>query len=155
MDKAKLTGILKKYIYESDSVSNNVCDFFFSDMDKYILGTGRQAAVVLEICRNFKTEIAGIIIEPSTVFMDSCGDRKGYWSELIKGMPVLTVDDLSENNIQIIMTVGCQNYDACEELLIHKGFDRNSIFRCDWNRNTDLRNICYKVYCDEVENYLE
>lgn len=155
MDKSERWNILRKYIHESGAISDGVCDFFFGDNEKYILGVGRQAAVVLEICRNFKTEIKGIISENNLVSADINvvdAERKGYWRERIGSLPVKNIDELPDKEqVQVILTVGNQRYEAVEKALAERGFLPNNIFRCDWEHNTDLRKICYRLYKDEYD----
>ncbi len=157
MEKEELWKLYKRLIEDSTAVSNRVCDFFFSQGDKFIVGTGRQAAVVMELCRNFKTDIAGLI--PEQDFLDSVCvtglyERKGYWRECIDALPVIRIADFKSNaNAQFILTVEREKYDLFERSLMTRGFSRDNIFGCDWNHNYDLRKICYEVYKEEYNQW--
>ncbi len=157
MEKEELWELAREYIKESASVSNKVCNFFFTDTDKYVVGTGRQAAVVLEICRNFRTKINNLISESSIIGNKNNSyllERKGYWKECTDSVPVITIDSVPPSKeIQFILTVGSANYAEYERILLTKGFKSDKLFRCDWDHNTDLRKICYTLYKIEYDRW--
>ncbi len=94
-------------------IDDSVIKFVKSSNAKYIVGQSRQAAVCLEIARNFKIKIDGLLVLEE--FHDET-ERKGYWKALIDDMQVYTPRQLREKgkSIDVLMPVGEKNYSECE-----------------------------------------
>lgn len=122
-------------------IDNCMIPFFFGGEKKYVLGNGRQAAVCLEFCRSFGTEVSGIVLmEP---FLDF-GMRKGIWKRLLDETKSIPLSALNKtDHISFLLTVGKANYESCETMLREKGFVR--LYRCMWRSNQDMRDVCYAV----------
>ncbi len=157
MNTKELQEIITNGIHDSSAISNEMCSFFFSPMDKYILGTGRQAAVVLEMCRNMKVDIKGLISEDNFVpqmNVDNIIYRRGYWKDCIVKTPVISIEELiCKEDSQIILTVDKKYYSEFESYLMEYGIKRELIFGCMWEHNTDIKKILYKAYMTDYNNW--
>jgi len=143
MNENEYRRLVIEYIEESSNVDNEVINYFFSENNKYILGSGRQAAVCLEICRNLKCNIEGIISDNSYDF----SLRKGFWRDLINSTKVIKISEIpNKGNSQILMAISHADYASAREKLQLEGFKKENIYICNWNHNVDLRDICYYAY---------
>ena len=143
MDEKLWNQVCMQKIQANEQISDKMIEFFSTFEEKYIFGTNRQAAVCLELCRNMKVEVNGLIV--TDVFCDK-SIRKGYWKELVESIPFYTLEQIRKKNTAayILMTVGTDYYDKSERVLREFGF--MNIYRCEWSSNQVLRQIAFDAY---------